>query len=315
MQKESKQTEILVTRPAKNNIRKSAKLSNSIITYIAIALLSGVCMYLYKDYVLHNEKSQLLVKVLELENEIRVLKDSIDSKDREYSQQKANLNSHIAKLQSDIKALGNNDKNELNRRISELNIQNDELRQKINDLHNTVTNLKANAGDKLKDVLAPKAKEAVVAIKNKDMKKLSAMVHPEKGVRFSPYSYVNTKDHRVLTPMQVEKALDDKTKYIWGSFDGSGNPINMTFKEYLERFVYSKDYASTDKIGYNKFLSGGNMINNAFEVYTNAMIVEYYIPGTNPNYGGIDYGSLRLVFEEKGTDWYLVGIIHNQWTI
>ena len=33
------------------------------------------------------------------------------------------------------------------------------------------------------------AKEAM-ALKEKDMDKLSQLIHPEKGVRFSPYTYV-----------------------------------------------------------------------------------------------------------------------------
>jgi hypothetical protein len=29
----------------------------------------------------------------------------------------------------------------------------------------------------------------------------------------------------------------------------------------------------------------------------------------------MDWRSLRLVFEEQGGSWYLVGIVHDQWTI
>src|SRR5262249_16631943 len=141
----------------------------------------------------------------------------------------------------------------------------------------------------------PRATEAVTAIKNKDMKKLSTLVHPVKGVRFSPYAFVDTKNNRILTASQLGNALNDKNKYIWGNFDGSGDPIEMTFTEYLDRFIYDKDYAGTDRIGYNQFFGRGNTKNNAFEVYTNAVIVEYHIPGIDPKFGGLDWGSLRLV--------------------
>ena len=57
------------------------------------------------------------------------------------------------------------------------------------------------------------------------------------------------------------------------------------------------------------------MIENQFEIYDNAIVVEYYFPGFNPDYAGMDWESLRLVFEQYENDWKLVGIIHNQWTI
>ncbi|MGB4440375.1 MAG: hypothetical protein WBJ13_14380, partial [Sedimentibacter sp.] len=62
-------------------------------------------------------------------------------------------------------------------------------------------------------------------------------------------------------------------------------------------------------------LSSGNMAENQYEVYENAIVVEYYFPGFNPDFGGADWKSLRLVFEEYEGAWKLVGIIHNQWTI
>jgi len=43
--------------------------------------------------------------------------------------------------------------------------------------------------------------------------------------------------------------------------------------------------------------------------------VEYHFPGIDPQYGGLDWRSLRLVFQQSGGEWYLVGIIHDQWTI
>jgi (p)ppGpp synthase/HD superfamily hydrolase len=44
-------------------------------------------------------------------------------------------------------------------------------------------------------------------------------------------------------------------------------------------------------------------------------MVEYHFSGFDPKYEGMDWRSLRLVFEEKDNIWHLVGIIHDQWTI
>ena len=46
-----------------------------------------------------------------------------------------------------------------------------------------------------------------------------------------------------------------------------------------------------------------------------AMVVEYHFPGFDPQYGGLDWASLRLVFQEFEGRWVLVGIIHDEWTI
>jgi hypothetical protein len=62
-------------------------------------------------------------------------------------------------------------------------------------------------------------------------------------------------------------------------------------------------------------LTSGNMIENQFEVYKDSIIVEYHIPEIDPQFEGLDWQSLRLVFEEYDGSWKLVGIIHNQWTI
>ena len=51
------------------------------------------------------------------------------------------------------------------------------------------------------------------------------------------------------------------------------------------------------------------------EYYQSAVVVEFYFPGFDPQYAGMDWRSLRLVFMQQGSDWFLVGIIHDQWTI
>ena len=100
-----------------------------------------------------------------------------------------------------------------------------------------------------------------------------------------------------------------------GNFDGTGEEIFLTPGEYYEKFIYPADFINAEKIGYNEVLSFGNMLENQFEVYQKAIVVEYYFSGFNPDYAGLDWRSLRLVFEEYEGNWKLVGLINNQWTI
>lgn len=166
-----------------------------------------------------------------------------------------------------------------------------------------------------KEIIEETAAELINAISDKDFEKVSEYVHPEKGVRFTPYTNVSVDNDVVLSQEEVKNFFNDKTTYIWGHYDGRGDDISLTPGEYYDEFIYSEDFKNAEAIGYNEVLSSGNMAENQFEVYQNAIIVEYYFPGFNPDFGGADWKSLRLVFEEYEGTWRLTGIIHNQWTI
>ncbi len=88
----------------------------------------------------------------------------------------------------------------------------------------------------------------------------------------------------------------------------------MSFLDYYSKFIYDEDFANAPQVAMNHRLSTGNSIDNSTEFYPGSMIVEYYFPGFDPQYGGMDWRSLRLVFSEYNSTWYLVGIIHDEWT-
>jgi len=45
------------------------------------------------------------------------------------------------------------------------------------------------------------------------------------------------------------------------------------------------------------------------------VVVEFYRAPQDPQYGGMDWQSLRLVLLPDGDSWRLVGVIHDEWTI
>jgi len=171
------------------------------------------------------------------------------------------------------------------------------------------------------------ADQAIQALKKGDMQTLAGLIDPARGVRFSPYAFVHEEDRRYL-PNPLKRAFTDnggeehRQKYLWGHFDGSGLPIEMTFKQYYERFVYDQDFANAELVGVNQSFSQGNTIDNLADFYPGAMFVEYYFPGFDEKYQGMDWEALRLVFQQTVVQnttpkdqWRLVGIIHDQWTI
>ncbi|MEW9667968.1 hypothetical protein [Ammoniphilus sp. 3BR4] len=169
----------------------------------------------------------------------------------------------------------------------------------------------------LEEKIAPEdiADVAVLTLKEKDMQSLSQYIHPSKGIRFSPYGYVSLETDLVFTAQQAQLLMTDTTVYHWGTFDGSGDPIEMTFTEYYERFVYDHDYTQAEQTAINQRIGQGNTLDNSQEVYPNATIVEYHFSGFDPQYEGMDWRSLRIVLEEEDGKWYIVGIIHDEWTI
>jgi len=153
------------------------------------------------------------------------------------------------------------------------------------------------------------------AISDKDVETISDIVHPIKGVRFTPYTYVSLESDLVFNKEEIKNFFKDNDIYVWGYYDGIGDEIELTPSDYYEKFIYTEDFVNAEKVGYNEVLSIGNMLENQFEVYENHIVVEYYFSGFNPEYEGMDWRSLRLVFEQYEGSWKLVGIINNQWTI
>ena len=172
--------------------------------------------------------------------------------------------------------------------------------------------------NKAEQTIARRARQVLVFLKSRNIAGLSTFVHSRKGLRFSPYHSVNLQKggDRVFTKGQVKGLLANKKRYLWGEDDGSGDPIRLTFAGYHRKFLYDHDYLRARDVTYNSDrLSSGNLINNIRESYPAAIIVEYHFPGFQEKYGGMDWTSLWLVFEKQGSEWYLVGLVHGEWTI
>jgi hypothetical protein len=171
------------------------------------------------------------------------------------------------------------------------------------------------------DQVVAQAHEIVQALRDRNWSAVARSVHPERGVRFSPYAYVragtqDAEDQGLrFQAAQLEALAESSTVYRWGRYDGTGEPIDLTFAQYVDRFVYDTDFAQPDVVGYGEVVGRGNTINNIAEVYPDAVVVEYHFAGLDPQYMGMDWRSLRLVLEVQGDAWYLVGVVHDEWTI
>jgi flagellar basal body-associated protein FliL len=132
----------------------------------------------------------------------------------------------------------------------------------------------------LRSVIQEKGDRVLLALKNKEAAELAKYVHPQLGLRFTPYTFIHTATDQVFPVSGIPALFGSNTSYTWGSFDGSGDPINLTFSGYYAKFIYDQNFLAAPQIVFNQ-----------------------------------DWESLKLVFEQSGNTWYLVGIIHEQWTI
>lgn len=177
------------------------------------------------------------------------------------------------------------------------------------------TNKKDSAAAQTDTSILDTSRVILTILKNQDFEKLSAHISPSKRLRFSPYAFIDTGDSRAFTPYELKTAAQKSSVLVWGSYDGSGDPIKMNIKDYWKKFVYNKDYLNAPERGINKFLKTGNSLNNLKEIYPNSTFTEFYFPGFEKKYDGMDWQTLRLVFQEEGGKLYLIAIVHDQWTI
>ena len=157
--------------------------------------------------------------------------------------------------------------------------------------------------------------DAAACFKNGDYETLSKMAHPAKGITFVPYSTVQADKNLVFKADEIKGFGSDTKKRIWGATHGSGEPINLTPLAYFEQYVYDQDFINAPVIGRNRVIGSSNSIENVSEAFPDGVFIEFHYPGFDARYGGLDWESLKLVFEKYESEYKLVAVIHSEWTI
>lgn len=106
--------------------------------------------------------------------------------------------------------------------------------------------------DNIKGIIKKRSMDVLKAIKKYDLKRLADAVHPDKGVRFSPYGYVDVENHLVFTAEKVKNLATDSKTYLWGYYDATGQPINLTFENYYRKFIYDVDFVNAEQVATTK---------------------------------------------------------------
>ncbi|HCB63231.1 MAG: hypothetical protein A2W93_11330 [Bacteroidetes bacterium GWF2_43_63] len=175
----------------------------------------------------------------------------------------------------------------------------------------TTVSLKDSVSD---EQLVQDAKMILQHFKNKEYNQLAEYVGPQ-GVRFSPYAFIDTSKDNVLSAQQIRNAATSKEVLQWGEFDGSGEPIKMTIEKYFADFVYDTDFLKKGEVTVNEFTQRGNTTNNIKEAYPGCAYVDFLINGEKPEYDGIDWKAIRIVFRIVEGKAVMVAVVHDEWTI
>ncbi|MCD7857181.1 MAG: hypothetical protein LUG55_05180 [Clostridiales bacterium] len=154
--------------------------------------------------------------------------------------------------------------------------------------------------------------KAVRAISEQDFETLSTFVDPEEGVTFTPYSTVDPTSNLTFSAEVLSNAGTDETTYVWGLSSSDSSPIKLTIPEYFDSYVWDADYWGVAELGIDTVLHSGNSLENVSDAYPGCHFVDFYLPATDAT--DRDWSSLKLVFQQSGSEWYLVGIIHSEWT-
>ena len=147
---------------------------------------------------------------------------------------------------------------DLSKEFDSLKDENKILQEKISSLEEQLNEDTNNEAGTMTSLSL--AVDIVNILKARDMNELKNYAHPQKGIRFSPYAYIDETNDIIVTANDLEPYMNSSDIYTWGSYDGSGEPIDLIFSDYYDRFVYNQDFANPHIVGNNQIVQTGNTI-------------------------------------------------------
>jgi len=150
-------------------------------------------------------------------------------------------------------------------------------------------------------------------IRDDDFIALSRIVHPEYGVVLSPSATINLSTDRRFSAEQIASLDTDSTVYVWGVYNGIGEPIELTPAEYIAKFVPAADFIEAKILGINQIVRSGNALENISDVFPNVKFIDFHLSGEELM-EEFSWSSLRLGFEEYDGYYKLIVIAYSTWT-
>lgn len=157
------------------------------------------------------------------------------------------------------------------------------------------------------------AQQVLTALNTKDYTALEALVSSEGlSINEVPQLDLTTAD---IAKSDISHISSNPEIYLFGYADGSGEPIELTQAQYFTQYIYNHDYQNAPDIAVNVTVGNGNSINSIPMDVGTRNFVAFHFKGFNPDYGGMDWTTLYLVFDLENGKYTLRGIAKDNWTI
>ncbi len=159
------------------------------------------------------------------------------------------------------------------------------------------------------------SKQVLVALKAKDYQKLQTLTSSD-GLSLNEYPDSLDLTKNDVTQSEISKIPTNTTIKLWGYTDGKGDPINLTVGNYIDKWIYNKDYLDAPKIEVNKIMKiAGNTPNEIMTYSGGRNFVAFHFNGFDPKYSGLDWTTMYLIFDLQNGEYKLRAIVKDNWTI
>ena len=132
---------------------------------------------------------------------------------------------------------------------------------------------------------------------------------------FTASSTVDPETDQNFTADEIRGLPEDPGQYLWGYEGRPGHAHSLTMEEFVRQYIFPWTILRPPRWGWTRWCSSGNALENVAQAYPGCRFVDLCYPERDPDLGGLDWCSLKLVFAPLEGQWWLVGLIHSQWTI
>jgi hypothetical protein len=157
----------------------------------------------------------------------------------------------------------------------------------------------------------------VTLLAHADYAALGAHTCAPGGLAFAPYA----RNLEVLAPVrltadEVQQFAQSQSKRVWGRYDGTGAPIELTPMAYHAEFIYDVDYRKRARVSVRtpSQLSADADLSALASAFPQAGLVIYRDPGS-PRNAYKDARELIMVVRASGKQWCLQALAHSEDTI
>lgn len=157
------------------------------------------------------------------------------------------------------------------------------------------------------------ANEVITAIEAKNGAQLAPFIHTELGVLFSPSAYVDRDESIVMMADQVTRFWHIEEKLRWGYEEGTGNPIDLTPQDYMDKYIAALELSSAAEPRVDRdTVAGTTTYNNINDIFPTSVTLEYRKRElNNADEKGEYWRAVRFVMLEENCKWWLIALVND----